>query len=384
MSTKKLLSTLLGITCFAISSCSGIENNSFFPPIEEQITKSTNNSYSNPTYPLLFNEKKPTYTADPFVIRGDDGYFYMYCTQTEVYANEEYKTFKKGPVFSSLDLVNWEYVADVFDSYNPTWGTNGAGVWAPTVIKVGNKYNYYYSLSVGEDSNPGIGVAVSDYPYGPFTHYGKLFNSEEIGVTNSIDPFVLYDNDKLYMAFGSYGGLITIVELSEDGLTLKNGIEYQKQNKVAIAGFEIFNLDNYEGTFIFKENNKYYLLLSTGSCLSGLNSTYRVVCATSDSLFGPYTDSKGRDMFGPNRGDAVVAPSLSSAMGVGHCAVIKDDANNYWMIYHGYDTVENSSYRSLYLDQLLFDPDTGIPSVADHIASNHETKNGPYINSLEK
>ena len=85
MSTKKLLSTLLGITCFAISSCSGIENNSFFPPIEEQITKSTNNSYSNPTYPLLFNEKKPTYTADPFVIRGDDGYFYMYCTQTEEY-----------------------------------------------------------------------------------------------------------------------------------------------------------------------------------------------------------------------------------------------------------------------------------------------------------
>ena len=83
MSTKKLLSNLLGITCFAISSCSGIENNSFFPPIEEQITKSTNNSYSNPTYPLLFNEKKPTYTADPFVIRGDDGYFYMYCTQTE-------------------------------------------------------------------------------------------------------------------------------------------------------------------------------------------------------------------------------------------------------------------------------------------------------------
>ena len=308
----------------------------------------------------------------------------MYCTQTEVYANEEYKTFKKGPVFSSLDLVNWEYVADVFDSYNPTWGTSGAGVWAPTVIKVGNKYNYYYSLSVGEDSNPGIGVAVSDYPYGPFTHYGKLFNSEEIGVTNSIDPFVLYDNDNLYMAFGSYGGLITIVELSEDGLTLKNGIEYQKQNKVAIAGFEIFNLDNYEGTFIFKENNKYYLFLSTGSCLSGLNSTYRVVCATSDSLFGPYIDSKGRDMFGPNRGDAVVAPSLSSAMGVGHCAVIKDDANNYWMIYHGYDTVENSSYRSLYLDQLLFDPDTGIPSVADHIASNHETKNGPYINSLEK
>ena len=66
------------------------------------------------------------------------------------------------------------------------------------------------------------------------------------------------------------------------------GPYYQKENKVAIAGYEIFENNNYEGTFIFKENNKYYLLLSTGSCLSGLNSTYRVVVATSDSLFGPY------------------------------------------------------------------------------------------------
>ena len=65
MSTKKLLSTLLGITCFAISSCGGIENNSFFPPIEEQITKSTNNSYSNPTYPLLFKTRETVLAATP-------------------------------------------------------------------------------------------------------------------------------------------------------------------------------------------------------------------------------------------------------------------------------------------------------------------------------
>lgn len=383
MKKTSIFLSILSVASFTLFSC-GETNTDLFPSIEEQMSKSTNNPYSNPTYPLLFNEKKATYTADPFVIRGDDGYFYMYCTQTEVYANEEFKTFKKGPVFSSLDLVNWEYVSDVFASYAPEWGASGAGVWAPTVIKVNNKYNYYYSLSVGEDKNPGIGVATSDTPYGPFTHYGKLFNSEEIGVTNSIDPFVLYDEGNLYMAFGSYGGLITIVELSEDGLSLKNGLEYQKEHKVPIAGYEIFELNNYEGTFIFKEKGKYYLLLSTGSCLSGLNSTYRVVCATSDSLFGPYVDSKGRDMFGPNRGDAVVAPSLSTAMGVGHCTVIQDDALNYWMIYHGYDTKENSSYRSLYLDQLLFDPTSGLPMVSDTIASNHEVKNGPYIDALEK
>lgn len=373
---------LLFVASCSISSCSNTPSNSF-KSIEEQTTKSENNPYSNPTYPLLNNEKKPTYTADPFVLRDDDGTYYMYCTQTEVYANEEFKSFKAGPVFASIDLINWTYVSDVFSNYKAEWGSDGAGVWAPTVIKVGDKYNYYYSLSTGGDKNPGIGVATSSTPYGPFTHLGKLFNSEEIGVTNSIDPFVFYDEEKLYMAFGSYGGLITIIELEDDGLSLKNGLDYQKENKVAIAGYEIFENNNYEGTFIFKENNKYYLLLSTGSCLSGLNSTYRVVVATSDSLFGPYLDSKGRNMFGPNRGDAVVAPSLSSAMGTGHCSVIQDDAKNYWLIYHGYDTVSNSDYRSLYLDQLLFDAETGLPFVENHVASNHEAKNGPYIDALE-
>lgn len=284
-----------------------------------------------------------------------------------------------------MDLVNWKYYGNVFENYDPSWGSYNAGVWAPTVIKVKDQWNYYYSLSTGGDTNPGIGVATSPTPYGPWEHHGKLFNSEEIGVTNSIDPHVFYDNDKLYMVFGSYGGLITIIELTDDGLGLQNGLEYQKENKHAIASYEIFENNNYEGSLIFKKDEKYYLLLSTGSCLSGTSSTYHVVVSTSDSLFGPYVDSRGRSMFKPNSGDVVVTPSLSGAMGVGHCGLIQDDQDNYWMIYHGYDTQsEYSDYRSLYLDQLLFDPQTSMPFVENYMASNHEEKDGPYINSLEK
>ncbi len=367
-------------------SCGKPETESTQKTTEEPVTASPvsyHNPYSNPVYPIVEGNKKPTYTADPFIVRDDDGTYYLYCTQTDVYTPQP--SFQRGPVWKSSDMVHWAYVSDVFSGYEPDWGTDGAGVWAPTVIKLGNTWNFYYSLSTGNDKNPGIGVATAPTPYGPYTHYGKLFNSEEIGVTNSIDPYVMEDEGHVYMAFGSYGGLISLVELTADGLALKDGLEYQKQNKTALAGFEVFDMTNYEGTFILKKDGWYYLLLSTGSCCSGMNSTYKVVAAKSKDIHGPYLDSKGRDMFKPNRGDPVVVPSLSGAMGTGHCAVISDDKGNDWMVYHGYDTKgQNQDYRSLYLDQLLFDEETGMPHVENNMASNEEEKAGPYIRSLEE
>lgn len=385
---KKILSkiTLSSIAIFSLFSCGDTTSNNSVQPSSLPITEvrvSYHNQYSNPTYPLANNEKKETYMADPFVVRDDDGTYYMYCTQTEVYTPN--LLFKRGPTFKSTNMIDWTYVSDVFADYVPTWGESGAGVWAPTVIKIGDTWNFYYSLSIASDPNPGIGVATSLTPYGPWTHYGKLFNSNEIGVTNSIDPFVFVDDDNVYMAFGSYGGLISLVELTNDGLELKNGLEYQKENKVALAGFEVFDMTNYEGTFIFKKDGWYYLLLSTGSCCNGVNSTYKVVVSRSRNVKGPYLDSQGRDMFKPNRGDPVVVPSLSGAMGTGHCAVINDDNDNLWMLYHGYNTKgKNPSYRVLYLDQLIFDNETNMPCVENKKASNEEIKDGPYIKSLEE
>lgn len=383
MKRKRIIPLLFVLFGLSANSCGNSNSLPVIPSVEEQKTTSKNNSYTNPIYPYINGEQMATYTADPFVFKDGDTY-YMYCTQTDIFYPEGGKSFVRGPIFESNNLTRWDYVGDVFGDYIPNWGTSGAGVWAPTIIKIGDTYNYYYSLSIGGDENPGIGVATSKSPTGPFEHHGKLFNSEEIGVTNSIDPYVFYDEDKLYMVFGSYGGLITIVELEEDGLSLKGGVETQNKEKHAIAGYELFENNNYEASIIFKEYGKYYLLLSTGSTLSGLESTYRVVVASSDSLFGPYTDSEGKDMFGPNRGDNVVAPSLSKAMGVGHCTVVQDDMNNYWMLYHGYVVNgEEPTYRSLMIDQILFDPETRMPYVQGNTASIEE-KVGPYINSLEK
>lgn len=369
---------MLVCCCVLFVAC---DNETPSTPVEEPKPTAQNNNYTNPIYPIVDGERKMTYQADPYIVR-DNGTYYMYCTQTDVYTPTI--GFKRGPIWKSDDMQSWEYVGDVFANYTPNWGTSGAGVWAPTVVKVGDIWNFYYSLSTGGDENPGIGVATSPTPYGPWTHYGKLFNSEEIGVTNSIDPHVFWDDDRLYMVFGSYGGLITLIELSQDGLSLKNGLEYQKENKTALAGYEIFENNNYEASLIIKREGWYYLFLSTGSCLSGNNSTYRVVCARSRNVDGPYLDLQGRDMFHPNRGDAVVTPSMDGAMGVGHCSVIQDDIGDYWMLYHGYNTQNQSGYRVLYLDKLIWDDETDMPHVEDVIASNAVEKPGPYINVLEE
>lgn len=388
-STSIICSLLMFTACNNNNSSSSITNNTNIITSSEEVVVAKNNNYANPCYPVVGGVEKETYMADPFVIRDDtDGMYYLYCTQTEVFETDtsEFRKFKRGPIYSSINGIDWKYVANAFENYEPNWGTNGAGVWAPTVCKVGEYYNYYYSLSTGGDVNPGIGVARSKTPYGPFEHYGKLFNSEEIGVTNSIDPYVFYDNDKLYMAWGSYGGLITIVELESDGLSLKGGLQNQFEKKVAIAGYERNEANNYEGTIIIKKDGKYYLFLSTGTCCSGANSTYHIVVASSDNLFGPYVDSQGKNMFGPNRGDYVITPSRSGAMGVGHNGFLVDDNGDYWMVYHGYDTTSKSyaDWRVTYIDKLLWDKESGLPYIENYKASNGVEKPGPYIKALEE
>ncbi len=381
--TRKVIALVL--VAALLGTLAGCQENAATTAVQAPETKpvAQNNNYQNPVYPIVNGEKKPTYQADPYVVRDDDGTFYMYCTQTDVYTPG--LSFKRGPIWKSVDLQSWEYVGDVFQDYNPTWGTQGAGVWAPTVVKIGDQWCFYYSLSVGNDENPGIGLATAPTPYGPWTHHGKLFTSEEIGVTNSIDPHVFLDDGKVYMVFGSFGGLITLIELTADGTGLMGGLEYQKENKVALGGFEVFNLDNYEGSLIIKKDGWYYLFLSTGSYAGGATATYHVVVARSQSVTGPYLDSQGRDLFGPKRGDAVVVPSTTGAMGTGHCSVIQDDAGEYWMLYHGYDTKgANPNARVLYLDQLLWDEETGMPYVEGLKASNQTEKPGPYIESLEE
>lgn len=275
---------------------------------------------------------------DPTVIKGDDGYFYLYATED----------IRNLPIHRSKDLVNWEFLGTAFtDESRPDFEPNG-GIWAPDINNIGDKYVLYYSMSVwGGEWTCGIGCAVSDRPEGPFKDCGMMFRSNGIKVQNSIDPFYIEDNGHKYLFWGSFRGIYAI-ELSEDGLSLKSG-----SSPVQIAGTA------YEGTYIHKRGGYYYMFASIGSCCEGLKSTYTTVVGRSTSLFGPYLDKKGQSMMDNHH--EILIHKNDSFVGTGHNSeIVSDNAGTDWLFYHAV-SVANPDGRVLMLDKI--DWIDGWPSV---------------------
>lgn len=275
---------------------------------------------------------------DPTVIKGDDGYFYLYATED----------IRNLPIHRSKDLVNWEFLGTAFtDESRPDFEPNG-GIWAPDINKIGDKYVLYYSMSVwGGEWTCGIGCAVSDRPEGPFKDCGMMFRSNGIKVQNSIDPFYIEDNGHKYLFWGSFRGIYAI-ELSEDGLSLKSG-----SSPVQIAGTA------YEGTYIHKRGGYYYMFASIGSCCEGLKSTYTTVVGRSTSLFGPYLDKKDQSMMDNHH--EILIHKNDSFVGTGHNSeIVSDNAGTDWLFYHAV-SVANPDGRVLMLDKI--DWIDGWPSV---------------------
>lgn len=275
---------------------------------------------------------------DPSIIKGEDGYFYLYATED----------IRNLPIHRSKDLVNWEFLGTAFtDENRPDFEPNG-GIWAPDINKIGDKYVLYYSMSVwGGEWTCGIGCAVADRPEGPFKDCGMMFRSNGIKVQNSIDPFYIEDNGHKYLFWGSFRGIYAI-ELSEDGLSLKSG-----SSPVQIAGTA------YEGTYIHKRGGYYYMFASIGSCCEGLKSTYTTVVGRSTSLFGPYLDKKGQSMMDNHH--KILIHKNDSFVGTGHNSeIVSDNAGTDWLFYHAV-SVANPDGRVLMLDKI--DWIDGWPSV---------------------
>lgn len=275
---------------------------------------------------------------DPSIIKGEDGYFYLYATED----------IRNLPIHRSKDLVNWEFLGTAFtDENRPDFEPNG-GIWAPDINKIDDKYVLYYSMSVwGGEWTCGIGCAVSDRPERPFKDCGMMFRSNGIKVQNSIDPFYIEDNGHKYLFWGSFRGIYAI-ELSEDGLSLKSG-----SSPVQIAGTA------YEGTYIHKRGGYYYMFASIGSCCEGLKSTYTTVVGRSTSLFGPYLDKKGQSMMDNHH--EILIHKNDSFVGTGHNSeIVSDNAGTDWLFYHAV-SVANPDGRVLMLDKI--DWIDGWPSV---------------------
>lgn len=297
------------------------------------------NSYSNPIIEVSL--------PDPTVIKTTDNVFYLYATED----------IHNIPIYKSYNFVDWVYVGTAFtDETRPDFMKDGH-LWAPNINCINGEYRMYYTLSRwGVIDRCGVGIAVADNPEGPFYDRGKLFVSKEIGVENGIDPFLVEEDGKYYLFVGGLHG-IYILELSDDGMSIKEGT-----NPIRIASHGV------EGAYVHKRDGYFYLFCSRGRCCEGAKSNYHVVYARSESLLGPYLTKSGGKALNGNfdtllQGNDFVA-------GPGHNArFITDDIGQDWVVYHGHLMANPHGARITFLDPVYWE--NGWPYIKNGVPSKY-------------
>lgn len=328
------MKSLLNIYCFLFPILLAVSCQDSNERDPDDNTPVQGDTYINPVFTPVM--------ADPTVIKSGE-YFYAYGTEDNWGSEGGYKLV---PIIRSKDLVEWEFVRNAFQ-VKPNWKNEG-GIWAPDVTQVEEEYYMYYSYSTWGDPDPGIGVAISSMPEGPFVDQGKLFLSSEIGVENSIDPFYIEDEGKKYLFWGSFHGIYAI-ELSEDGKSTLG-------DKVLIGHTHL------EAAYVYKKDGEYFFFGSEGSCCDGANSSYQVRVGKSGSLLGPYLDKSGNDIATGNHGEIILKTNAVNYgfAGPGHNAeIMLDDEGTEWLLYHAIPKnnprLDNgTNRRPLMLDKLIW------------------------------
>lgn len=144
-----------------------------------------------------------------------------------VKCKEEYWVFYTGrgvPSYRSKDLVKWERGPAVFKAA-PEWiagvvpENRNLQYWAPDIIKLGDRYLLYYSVSSFGKMTSAIGLATNatldpDDPAYHWTDQGCVVRTQEGDGYNAIDPSVFHDRDgSLWLTFGSYWTGIKLIRL---------------------------------------------------------------------------------------------------------------------------------------------------------------------------
>jgi alpha-N-arabinofuranosidase len=275
------------------SSFSEMEGNSFSAVIntEEKIT------YNNPVIPGFF--------SDPSVCRVGEDYYLV---------NSTFEYFPGVPVFHSKDLVNWEIIGYCID--RPTQLPKGLNIFATTI-----RYNQgtFYMITTNVGAGGNFYVTATN-PEGPW--------SEPIWIeAQGIDPDLFFDDDgKTYVISSTF----FLFEID-----LKTG-------KFLSEGKKLWNGTGGrypEGPHIYKKDGFYYLMIAEG----GTEEAHSETIARSKNIWGPYN---------PNPSNPILAHCNAAGQGnpiqgVGHADIVNAHDGTWWIVFHGYRTVEGGTHHTL-------------------------------------
>lgn len=269
------------------------------------------------------------YTADPAPMVYNDTIF-LYTSHDE----DDAEGFKMLDwlLYTSTDMVNWTEHGAVASLKDFSWAPQDNGAWAVQCIERNGKFYLYCPMH-----GSGIGVLVSDSPYGPFKDpLGKrLIDTDHIW--NDIDPSPFIDDDgQAYLYWGNPD--VYYVKLNEDMTSIEG---------------EVVKIDskpeNYqEGPWVWKHDDHYYLAYASTCCPEGLGY------AMSDSPEGPW-EYKG-----------MIMDATEKTRG-NHPGIIEYKGKSY-AFGHSYDILKSKTSifyerRSVDADEMKYNEDGTIQTI---------------------
>jgi hypothetical protein len=216
--------------------------------------------------------------ADPTT--GLEKYYWygVYYEEADIYRNNSTITlpkctFKSVTCYSSTDLVNWTFEADVLTKAEVL--KDGKNTWVGRLGVAYIKERKQYAMFVQHDSE--VLIALADHPTGAFKWHQKINMTEMIGTSNTGDQTVFTDDEtgKSYLIY-SYGRGRNKIYVSEIGV---------KDGKVNLLDCtKVFQGESREGNCMFKYKSKYYMCASNIYGWDASLAYYLVA----DSIRGPY------------------------------------------------------------------------------------------------
>lgn len=259
-------------------------------------------------------------------------------------AGDTYYLFSTGrgiPVKTSTDRVHWENARRVFpDSLLPAWHredipSQDGNLWAPDISEIDGKYYLYYAVSAWMNFHSSIGLAVNATldPRDPRYHWedrGMVISFKDGGDgVNVIDPNLFRDTDgKTWLVYGSFKAGIRLVRIDPG-----SGMPADKQPRLykLTGGLG-------EGSCLLKGPGYYYLLVSTGRCCAGVQSTYHVVMGRARRIEGPYLNMAGESML-DNKASLLLEGDAEEPGRGGNSVFTEGDTT--FIVYHAYSRARN-------------------------------------------
>lgn len=314
----KLLALLMTFACaFSLFACQKPDDSTDDDTNEDESSKK-----ENPVVKTFQNPVKLD-MADPDVLYWQ-GTYYLYGTSYGVSQGNYYE------VYSSKDLVNWEYQGICLQN---ACGISSA-YWAPDVKERDGKFYMLFT------ANQNIGMAIADSPLGPFVPTGFL-------IEGSIDGHIFFDDDgKGYIYYVSWRDgheyALYGCELDSDLVTPK--LETEVMVLKASAPYECNMGGILEAPYMLKKDGVYYLTYSGSHYESPF---YCVAYATSTNPLTGFVRYKNNPIL---VGDGVTVSGTGH-----HCITTSPDGKQMFILYHTHNSVTQIHPRNIAIGKIRFD-----------------------------